>query len=99
MKPKIDKHSWTEVGTEIIICLARCERVHTEFSRNLVPGSIHTITDRPNRKALKNGDKGVWVNGSGGPVYVLFYEWLPYESKKAPEQMVRTKRPLLVRTK
>lgn len=87
---KVDKHDHFEVGKQIRIVLARCERVHTHNSRNLIPGSIHTITDRPSRKDLRNGVRGVWVDGTVGKVYALFYEWQPYFPPMTRTVMVRT---------
>lgn len=103
--PKIDKHWHIQVGKQIKIVLARCERVHTWNSHNLIPGTIHTIVDRPSRKSKRNGDRGVWVNGTEGKVYCLFYEWLPYIPKvkmvrmKEPQVMIRTKKSVMIRTK
>lgn len=96
--PTIDKYDHIQPGKQIKIVLARCERVHTAHSRNLIPGSIHTIVDRPSRKSLKNGVRGVWIEGINGLVYALFYEWVPYipmirmtRTKGLQIQMSRTK--------
>lgn len=51
---------------------------------NLTPNSIHQIVQPP--KDYFNGDRGVWVQGIGEPVKLLFDEYNDYEGK------VRTKK-------
>lgn len=95
---KIDKHNHIESGLLIKIILASCyDEQYKKFAKNIVPGTIHEIIDRPNRRARKNGDMGVWISGTNEiPVFVRFFGWTPY----VPEvKMTRTKAPEMRRIK
>lgn len=87
MPQKINKVEHIEPGLQIKIVLARCDRLHKEYdSWHLIPGSIHTITDRPSKKSSRNGNFGIWVDGPEKKVFVRFFEYIPYI---APIKMVR----------
>ena len=103
MKIKIDKHNHIEPGKQIKIVLARCKAVsekqgYTELSK------VYTITERPNRNAKRNGDSGVWVETKHHPIFVWFFEFVPYFASKATSksteiiEFTRTKFPF-IRTK
>jgi len=104
MKKKvvIDKHTWIEPGLQIKITLGAPSRENNEFNsfdhnntNNIVPNSIHTITDRPTRKSRKNGYYGVWVEGIAGKIFLWYHEWIPFIE---PVTMQRTKQTI-IRTK
>jgi len=97
----VDKRNWYETGLQIIITLGNQSREDSESNswdhtntNNLIPGSIHTIVDRPSRKSRRNGTFGVWVEGVHGKVFTWFHEWWPY----TPLVTMTRKAPVLQRT-
>lgn len=107
MKPKqvIKKEDHIETGLVIKIVLASAyDRCYQEYAKLIVPGSIHEIVDRPTRMNRKNGDMGVWVQGTGGQkVFVRMFGWIPYIAPKPMQRtvysFVRKKFPSMQRTK
>jgi hypothetical protein len=85
---KIDRTKHIETGLQIRIVLASCyDFIYRPYAKYIVPGSIHTIVDRPSRKARRNGDMGVWVEGTDDEkVFVRFFGWLPYVQKKSMQK-------------
>lgn len=65
------EHEYVGKNIKITFCTAN----GSAFS-NITPESIHTIINPP--IGYKNGDKGVWVQGNGEPVKVLFNEYVKY---------------------
>ena len=57
---------------DVKIRITQCNANGQAFS-NITPGSIHEVITPPD--GYKNGDKGVWVQGNGEPVKVLFNEY------------------------
>ncbi|MFA5934950.1 MAG: hypothetical protein WC827_03645 [Candidatus Paceibacterota bacterium] len=91
MKPlPINKQTHIEPGKQIKIVLASAyDQKYKEVAKLIIPGSVHIITERPSRKARRNGDMGVWVEGTDGEkVFVRMFGWIPYF---APKPMQRTK--------
>jgi len=85
----IDKTTHIQYGKLIRIVLASCyDDIYKRDAKEIVPGSIHSIVDRPNRQSRRNGDMGVWVDGLTEPVFVRFWGWKPYVE---PVQMTRVK--------
>lgn len=99
-KVVIDKQTHIESGKQIKIIVGSCfDRIYEQYAKNIVGGSIHTITERPDRKARKNGDMGVWVQGTDEEkVFVRFFGCVPY-FPIITKQMVRTKNIRFRRTK
>lgn len=93
----INKESHIETGLQIKIILASCfDHTYIPFSKYIVPGSVHTIVDRPSRKSRKNGDMGVWIEGTNDEkVFIRFFGYVPIATSV---QMTRTKRPEMIRT-
>lgn len=58
------------VGKQIKI--KKCWTLGHEYNK-LFPKSIHTVV--PPLKGERNGDEGIWVNGTNAPVKVFFDEF------------------------
>ena len=105
MQAKFNKHTHIEPGLciKVILCPFGLSKSENNLW-NLIPGSIHTITDRPNRRSRRNGDMGVWVDGIVEPSFIRFHTWIPYVvpkmvRKAKPVVMTRTIKPAFTRSK
>ena len=92
--PAINKENHTETGLLIKVVLASAyDHLYKPYAKNIIPGSIHEIVDRPSRRSRKNGDMGVWVYGTDEEkVFVRMFGWQPYF---APKPMQRTKQTFI----
>lgn len=97
---KANKQDHIEPGKQIKIILAMFfDRQYKAFSHTekITPGSIHVIIDRPSQKSRKNGDMGVWIEGTSEvPIFVRNFGWIPYFPRI---EMTRTKPPEMRRIK
>ena len=96
MERIIDKRKHIHVGQQVKIILARNEEISKGHGYTTL-GAVYTITDRPTKLTHKNGDKGVWVEIDGAPVFVWFFECKPYIPSKIV--VTRTIFPTFHRTK
>lgn len=106
MKPLVvNKETHTEPGKQIKVVLASAyDHQYREYAKLIIPGSIHEIVERPSRKARRNGDMGVWVEGTDEEkVFVRMFGWQPYFAPKAMQRtkqnFTRNKYPFGKRTK
>lgn len=71
-----------QIGDKFIdkfVKITNCTASGAQF-KNLTPGSIHKIVTPPDKYI--NGDGGVWVQGIGEPVKILFNEYNDFSWKR-----------------
>jgi hypothetical protein len=97
-REKKEEHSVTGKQIKIILSVIPADPSR-KWDIAAWAGEIYTIIDRPHRKAKKNGQNGVWIEGIFGPVYAWFHEWEPFiPMVRTKYTMIRTNKAL-VRTK
>jgi len=75
----IDKKTHIYPGLQVKMVMQRCDAVHEDHdSWELEHGTIWSITNPPSRRVRKNGEGGVWVQGAERPLFVWFFEWIPF---------------------
>lgn len=95
--PPVNKETHIQTGKFIKVVLASAyDHQYKPYAKQIIPGSIHEIVDRPSRRSRKNGDMGVWVDGTDDEkVFIRFFGYSPYFPKV---EMTRTAMPEMRRT-
>jgi hypothetical protein len=94
-REKKEAHSIVGKQIKLILSITPAE-YDLRWEETAYAGEVYTIVERPFKRARKNGDAGVWIEGRLGPVFAWFFTWEPYFP---PKQMQRTKQTSMLRTK